>query len=453
MARSRAAIVLAAGKGVRMHSQTPKVLHKIGGRTMLDWALALARECGCDPVVVVHGSHAPEVGAAARMSGAEAALQDPPLGTGHAVAAAREALGDFDGDLVVLYADTPLVRPETVHRAFDALAGGAEIAVLGFETPAPGAYGRLILRDGVLTKIVEAKDATDEERAVTLCNSGVLAGDAGAVFGHVARLGNDNAKGEYYLTDIVAMAGRAEAVTGDAAEFAGVNDRLELAEAEAAFQARMRRQALLDGVSMIAPDTVFFTHDTQIGKGATVEPYVVFGPGVRVAGGATIRAFSHLEGATVGAGAVIGPYARLRPGAVLREQSRAGNFVEIKNATLGAGAKVNHLTYIGDADIGARANIGAGTITCNYDGVGKHRTVIGEEAFIGSNSALVAPLEIGAGAYVGSGSVVTENVPAESLAIARGRQQNREGWAAKFRARIKGEKDGKAEKAGKGDRT
>ncbi len=436
MGRSRAAIVLAAGKGTRMKSALPKVLHEVGGKTMLNWAIDLARDCGCKPVVVVHGAHAPEVGEAAMAAGAVPVLQDPPQGTGHAVAAAKDALKDFDGDLAVLYADTPLVRAGTVRRAFDALAD-ADIAVLGFDTDAPGAYGRLVVDGGKLTRIVEAKDASADELAITLCNSGVMAGDAKAMFGFVGQLDNDNAKGEYYLTDIVAMAGTAVAVTGEAEEFAGINDRLELAEAEAAFQAHRRREALMAGVRMTAPDTVFFTHDTEIGEGAVIEPYVVFGPKVRVAEGAVIHSFSHLEGAEAGAGAQIGPFARLRPGAVLGEKAKAGNFVEIKKATIGEGAKINHLTYIGDAEIGARVNIGAGTITCNYDGVNKYRTVIGADAFVGSNSALVAPLEIGEGAYVGSGSVVTVDVPPDSLAVARGRQENREGWAAKFKERMK----------------
>jgi len=440
MGRSRAAIVLAAGKGTRMKSALPKVLHGVGGRTMLDWALSLAKDCGCDRIVVVYGAHAPEVGDAAKNAGATAILQDPPLGTGHAVAAAKDALADFEGDLVVLYADTPLVQADTVRRAFAALESGADIAVLGFDTQQPGAYGRLIVEDGVLKRIVEAKDTNDAERTVTLCNSGVMAGDARTMFGFVSRLNNDNAKSEYYLTDVVAMADRAAAVMGEAAEFAGVNDRLELAAAEARFQARMRREALLNGVAMAAPETVVFHHDTRIEEGAVVEPYVVFGPGVRVAAGAVIHSFSHLEGASLDAGASAGPFARLRPGADLAAKAKVGNFVEIKQASIGAGAKVSHLTYLGDAEVGAGANIGAGTITCNYDGFRKHRTVIGEGAFIGSNSALVAPVTIGDGAYIGSGSVVTQDVAPDALALARARQEAKPGWAARFRERMKKEK-------------
>lgn len=440
MGRSRAAIILAAGKGTRMNSSLPKVLHTVGGKTMLNWALDLARGCGCERIVVVYGAHAPTVSQAAAEAGCAAVLQDPPLGTAHAVAAARAALADFEGDVAVLYADTPLVQPATVRRAFEALERGADIAVLGFDTPEPGAYGRLIVEQGTLKRIVEARDATPEELAATLCNSGVMAADARTLFDYVARIGNDNAKGEYYLTDAVAMAARAEAVLGDAAEFAGVNDRLELAEAEAAFQTRMRREALLAGVVMTAPETVFFHHDTRIGQGATVEPYVVFGPGVEVAPGAVVHSFSHLEAARVGPGASVGPFARLRPGAELAEGAKVGNFVEVKKAAIGAGAKVSHLTYIGDAEVGAGANIGAGTVTCNYDGFNKFRTVIGEGAFIGSNSALVAPVTIGAGAFVGAGSAVTKDVEADALAIARSRQEARPGWAARFRERMK--KDG-----------
>jgi bifunctional UDP-N-acetylglucosamine pyrophosphorylase/glucosamine-1-phosphate N-acetyltransferase len=386
---------------------------------------------------VVYGAHAPQVAAAAKAAGADAVLQDPPLGTAHAVAATKDLLGDFEGDVVVLYADTPLVRSETVRGAFAAVEQGADVAVLGFDTPQPGAYGRLVVENGALKRIVEANDAAPDELKITLCNSGVLAAPARTLFALVAQVKNKNAKKEYYLTDIVAIAKRAEAVTGDAAEFAGVNSRAELMEAETAFQARMRRAALEAGVTMIAPETVFFTHDTRLAEDVTVEPYVVFGAGVEIAAGAIVHSFSHVEGAKIGPGASVGPFARLRPGAVLGENAKIGNFVEVKNTTLGKDAKANHLTYLGDAQIGANANIGAGTITCNYDGFLKHRTVIGEGAFVGSNSALVAPVEIGARAYVGSGSVITGSVPPDALGVARGRQSVIPNWAVRFRERMK----------------
>lgn len=439
MARSRAAVILAAGHGTRMKSATPKVLHAVAGRPMLDWALALAAESGCEDVTVVYGAHAPEVGERAQAAGAKTAVQDPPQGTGHAVLCAKEALAGFEGDLVVLYADTPLIGAETVERAFAAIARDAAVAALGFEPDDPDAYGRLITNeDGSLERIVEARDASAGELAVRLCNSGVMAADATLMFELLGEVGNDNAKGEYYLTDIVALArGRGlscAAVTGEADEFLGVNSRADLAAAEAAFQQIRRADAMAAGVTLTAPETVYFSYDTELASDVVVEPNVVFGPGVKVASGATIRAFSHLEGADVAGGAVIGPYARLRPGAEIGEGAKVGNFVEVKKARLDTGAKVNHLTYIGDAELGAHVNVGAGTITCNYDGYGKFKTVIGEGAFIGSNSSLVAPVTIGAGAFVGSGSVVTEDVPDDALAVARGRQENKDGWAARFRA-------------------
>ncbi len=437
MARPRAAVILAAGHGTRMKSATPKVLHEVAGRPMLDWALALAAESGCENITVVYGAHASEVGARAEAAGAKTAVQDPPQGTGHAVLCAKEELAGFEGDLVVLYADTPLIGAGTVERTF-AIKRDAAVAALGFEPEEPGAYGRLITNeDGSLERIVEARDASAEELAVRLCNSGVMAADAKLMFELLSEVGNDNAKGEYYLTDIVALArGRGlacAAVTGEADEFLGVNSRADLAAAEAAFQQTRRADAMAAGVTLTAPETVFFSYDTALANDVIVEPNVVFAPGVRVASGATIRAFSHLEGADVAGGAVIGPYARLRPGAEIGEGAKVGNFVEVKKARLDKGAKVNHLTYIGDAELGAHVNVGAGTITCNYDGYGKHKTVIGAGAFIGSNSSLVAPVTIGAGAFVGSGSVVTDDVPDDALAVARGRQQNKDGWAARFR--------------------
>ncbi len=437
---SRAAIILAAGRGSRMKSATSKVLHSVGGLSMLAWSINLARASGAHDIIVVSGAHAPQVQAAAESLGVRTAVQDPPLGTGHAVQAAQAALGAHQGPAIVLYADTPLIQPGTVMRAFDALAAGAGVAVVGFEPADPGGYGRLIVNGaGGLERIVEAKDASAEERAVGLCNSGVMAADAALMFDLLSQVTNDNAKGEYYLTDLVGLA-RARGLScavahADADEVLGVNSRADLAEAEAAFQARARRDALEAGVTLIAPETVFFAHDTELAADVTVEPHVVFGPGVRAEAGAVIRAFSHLEGAHIGAGAQVGPYARLRPGADIGEAARIGNFVEVKNTRLEAGAKASHLTYLGDAEVGAGANIGAGTITCNYDGFAKHRTVIGPGAFIGSDTALVAPVTVGAGAITGAGSVIIGDVPDDALAIARGEQREIAGGAASFRAR------------------
>ncbi len=439
MTTARAAIVLAAGQGVRMRSSTPKVLHKVGGRAMADWTIAAAQALGCSPIVVVAGAHTPEVAAhaAAALGPKAVAIQDPPLGTAHAVLAAAPALRDFQGDAVVLYADTPLVRPQTLEAMFEARAG-ADIVVLGFEAAAPTGYGRLILESGALARIVEEKDASAQERAVTLCNSGMLVGDAQTLLALLAKVGCDNAKGEYYLTDVIALARaaglRAGVVMGAEAEMLGVNARAQLAQAEAAFQARARAAALEAGVTLIDPSTVYFSHDTALAPDVTVEPHVVFGPGVRVAEGARIRAFSHLEGAEVGAHASVGPFARLRPGARLGAKVKIGNFVEVKNATFGEAAQASHLAYVGDAEIGARANIAAGVITCNYDGFHKHRTVIGPEAFIGSDTALVAPVRVGARAYTASGSVITEDVPDGALALARSRQSVKPGWSERFRA-------------------
>ncbi len=444
MPQPRAAVILAAGQGTRMKSAVPKVLHTVGGRPMLAWALALADAVGAERKVVVAAPGADEVRAAATALGATVAVQDKPLGTGHAVNAARDALAGFAGDVAVICADTPLIRPETLTRALEAGAEG--VGVLGFEPEEPGAYGRLVLdKDGDLERIVEAKDAAPAELALRLCNAGVMTAPAALLFELLAKVGDDNAKGEYYLTDVVALARqagtRARVARAPADEVLGVNTKAELARAEAAFQDRARAAALAAGVTLIAPESVYFSHDTELGPDATVEPHVVFGPGVTIESGARVRAFSHLEGATVRGGAEVGPFARLRPGADIGAGAKVGNFVEIKNATLGAGAKAGHLSYLGDAVIGAKANIGAGTITCNYDGVAKHKTVIGPGAFIGSDTALVAPVTVGAGAYTGSGSVITSDVPDDALAVARGRQKTIPGWAAKFRAK-KGNKDG-----------
>ena len=437
----RAAVILAAGQGTRMKSPTPKVLHKIAGRAMLDLAIDAAVELGCDRIVVVVGTHSPEVGehVKKRLGEGAIAIQDPPLGTGHAVLAARDVLASFSGDVVVTYADCPLLTAAAIEPLFDLHGAGADVAVLGFEAADPGAYGRLILgEDGDLHRIVEAKDATDAEKAISACNSGVMAADAALLFTLLDKVGNANAKGEYYLTDVIGLAVgdglSAQATFAPEEAVMGVNSQGELAMAEAAFQARRRRQLMADGVTMTAPDTVHLAHDTEIAGGVTVEPYVVFGPKVKIEAGATIRAFSHIEQAVVRSGAIVGPYARLRPGADIGRNAHVGNFVEVKNVKVGEGAKLNHLTYVGDGTIGARANLGAGTIFCNYDGFDKFETHVGADAFIGSDTALVAPVTVGDGAFTGSGSVITEDVPAGALALGRGRQVIKEGWATAFRA-------------------
>lgn len=440
MSRARASVILAAGQGTRMRSATPKVLHRVGGRAMLDWAIFAARAAGAERILIVAGAHAPEVAAAAEraLGPGCVAIQDPPLGTGHAVRAAQQLLADFDGDLFVQFADTPLLTADTLAKLARLRDEGADVALLGFEPDDPGAYGR-ILRDGAggVTRIVEAKDATPQERAVRLCNAGVMCADARKLFAWLARVTNANAKGEYYLTDIVGLAvadgARVAVDVAPEDEVMGVNARDELAVAEAVFQKRARAAAMARGVTLLDPDTVYFSHDTELGADVTVEPHVVFGPGVRVADRVVIKAFCHIEGAKIGVGAIIGPFARLRPGADLGADVHIGNFVEVKKATIGQGAKANHLAYLGDAIIGARANIGAGTITCNYDGFDKYVTEIGEEAFIGSNSSLVAPVKIGARAYTGSGSVITRNVPDDALGLERSALTIKDGWAARFR--------------------
>lgn len=446
--RPRAAIILAAGHGTRMKSSMSKVLHAVGGRSMLEWSIALAQSLGCARIVVVTGAHNPDAKARAEaiLGPGTTALQDPPMGTGHAVRCAEAAMAGFEGDAIVLYADTPLIGSATAAAVFDALEGGASVGVLGFVARDPGAYGRLIeTPDGMLDAIVEAKEATPDQLAVTLCNSGVLAAPSGLLFELLADVRNDNAKGEYYLTDVVALArGRglgARAVHATEDEVLGVNSRVELAEAEASFQARRRREAMIAGVTLVDPGSVFFSHDTELGNDVIVEPNVVFGPGVSVESGARVRAFCHLEGCVVRAGAVLGPYARIRPGSDVGAGAHIGNFVELKNTTMGPGAKANHLTYLGDATVGAKANIGAGTVTCNYDGYFKSRTVIGEGAFIGSDTMLVAPVTIGAGANTGSGSTITSDVPDGALAVERGELRVVEGGATRYRARKQAQKD------------
>ncbi|PIE18359.1 MAG: bifunctional N-acetylglucosamine-1-phosphate uridyltransferase/glucosamine-1-phosphate acetyltransferase [Proteobacteria bacterium] len=437
MSRPTALIVLAAGKGTRMESDLPKVLHKIAGAPMLAHAMDSGLELDPARMIVVagHGADAVEAAAVEHSPETQTVRQEEQLGTAHAVDQARALLDGFDGDVFVLYGDTPLIRAETLARMARARADH-DVVVLGFEAADPGRYGRLKTDGDTLLEIVEFKDASDEERAITLCNSGVLCADRAVLFDLIAQIGNDNASGEYYLTDVPALA-RAKGLSAgvvrcEEAETLGVNTRAQLAEAEAAFQARARSAALELGVTMQAPETVFFARDTVIGRDAEIEPNVVFGPGVTVETGARIRAFSHLEGCHVSRGAIVGPYARLRPGAELSEDARVGNFVEIKAATLGEGAKVNHLSYIGDAEIGARSNIGAGTITCNYDGFAKHRTEVGRGAFIGSNTMLVAPVRVGDEAMTGSGSVITDPVPDGALALGRAKQVTKPGLARKM---------------------
>lgn len=447
LAAPLAIVVLAAGKGTRMKSDLHKVLHPIAGRPMLEHLLASAAQLAPERQVVVAG-HGRDQLERALGSRATIAVQDPQLGTGHAVQQAHQALTGFDGDVLILYGDVPFVRPETMRAMIERLHAqdAPAVVVLGFQPVDPLQYGRVLAHDdGRIAMMVEYKDATDEQRACTLCNSGLMAVKSADLFELLAKVGNENAQGEYYLVDIVNIAtleGRACAVivTDDADEVGGINSRGELAEAEARWQTRRRIRAMADGATLIAPETVFFAWDTALGRDVTIEPNVVFGPGVTVADGVTIHAFSHLEGATLESGVAIGPFARLRPGAVLKAGSKVGNFVEMKNAVLGEGAKANHLTYLGDATVGAGANIGAGTITCNYDGYFKHKTVIGERAFIGSNSALVAPVKIGADAIVAAGSAVTRDVADGELRLVRGEQLVKPGWADRFHDAMKKKK-------------
>ena len=444
--RRRLAIVLAAGEGVRMKSARPKVLHEIAGRSMLAHVLAAVAAAGAGDVALVVGPGRDDVAAEARKNAPSASLfvQMQRRGTAHAVLAAREAIARGYDDILIVYADIPLLRATTLASLFDSLAEGAIVAALGFAARDPTGYGRLIEKDGALVAIREHKDASQTERAIGLCNAGPIAVSGAHALELLDLIGSDNAAGEFYLTDIVAIA----AAIGLAAtkriapeeEVRGVNDRVQLAAAEAAMQGRLREQAMREGATLIAPDTVFLSHDTKLGRDVLIEPHVVFGKGCEIAEGAVIRAFSHLQGARVAAGASVGPYARLRPGADIAAGAKVGNFVELKNAVVEAGAKVNHLSYIGDARVGAGANVGAGTITCNYDGFSKFRTDIGAGAFVGSNSSLVAPVTIGAGAYIGSGSVVTEDVEPDSLALGRSRQVAKAGWAKAFRERHKPKK-------------
>ena len=434
-----AVVILAAGQGSRMKSSLHKVLHPLAGRPMLLHLLESVAALAPERQLVVVGSGREQVEKAVAGRGVEIAVQAEQLGTGHAVAQAREALAGSEGDVLILYGDVPLVRAETMRAMIERLHGddAPVCVVLGFRPEDAAAYGRIVAKaDGRIEKMVEYKDASEEERAVDLCNSGLMAVRAVDLFALLERVGNDNAAGEYYLPDIVMLAGadgRTSAVIEtQAAEVAGVNSRVELAALEASWQANRREEAMREGVTLIAPETVFFAHDTVLGRDVTIEPNVVFGPGVVVEEGAVIHAFCHLEGAHVGPGASVGPFARLRPGTELGEKVRVGNFVEIKNAALNRGAKANHLSYVGDARVGEDVNIGAGTITCNYDGYFKHQTVIGDRAFIGSNSALIAPVRIGRDAIVAAGSAVSRDVADGELRLVRAEQFVKPGWADRF---------------------
>lgn len=433
----RTAIVLAAGEGTRMASGKAKVLHRIGRRTLIAHVLEAVWAAGVARIAVVVGPHREDVATAVRRVAPHAQIfvQQERRGTAHAVLAARAALERGD-DLLIVYGDTPLLRPATLSALLDAVEEAA-VSVLGFRPADPSGYGRLIVEGNEILAIREERDASTAEKKIRLCNAGAMALAGAHALKLLERITDKNAKREFYLTDAVAVARAAKlkVVVREATEeeVMGVNDKSQLAGAEAGLQARLRETAMKAGASLLAPDTVHLASDTKLGRDVVVEPYVVFGPGVVVEEGAVIRSFSHLEGAHIGAGASVGPFARLRPGTKLGAGARIGNFVETKAAEFGAGAKANHLAYVGDASIGADANIGAGTITCNYDGFQKHRTEIGKGAFIGSNSALVAPVKVGDGAYIASGSVITGNVPADALGVARGRQVNKEGWAKDLR--------------------
>ncbi|MEO5338300.1 MAG: bifunctional UDP-N-acetylglucosamine diphosphorylase/glucosamine-1-phosphate N-acetyltransferase GlmU [Magnetospirillum sp. WYHS-4] len=443
--RKTAAVILAAGLGTRMKSDLPKVMHRVAGRPMIRHLIASLAEHDLERTVVVVGEGMDAVADA--VAPHPTAIQKDRLGTAHAVLAARDAMAGFDGDVLILYGDTPLIGPETLGRMLAARRATPHpaLVVLGFRPRDPGHYGRLLMGEGgSLEAIVEAKEASPAQLAIDLCNSGVMCIDGARLFGLLDRVGNANAKKEYYLTDIVALA-RADGlpcamVEGEETELLGVNSRAELAAAEAIVQARLRAAALANGATLIAPETVFFSHDTRLGRDVLVEPFVFFGPGVTVGDEVEIRAFSHLEGASVASGARIGPYARLRPGADIGSEAHIGNFVEVKKSTIEERAKVNHLTYIGDARVGAGANVGAGTITCNYDGFFKSLTDIGKGAFIGSNTALVAPVKVGDGAIVGAGSVIARDVAPDALAVTRAQHTEVAGWAKRFRERKAAEK-------------
>ncbi|HYM19208.1 MAG TPA: bifunctional UDP-N-acetylglucosamine diphosphorylase/glucosamine-1-phosphate N-acetyltransferase GlmU [Micropepsaceae bacterium] len=438
MTSKLAIVVLAAGQGTRMKSALPKVLHKLGGRPMLAHVLDAARKLQAARIIVVRSADADEVVDVARAWDAATVVQERQLGTGHAVLASEGKLEDFDGDLLVLFGDSPLLTVKTLGRLLDRLKS-ADMAALGFRAADPTGYGRMIVDGDIVKRIVEEKDATPAERRVDLCFAGMLAARGHKLFEILRKVGNKNAQGEFYLTDAIALGRKAgltcAVVEGSEAEMLGVNSRAQLAAAEAAFQARKRAELMEAGVSFAAPETVYLSADTVIEADAVIGPYVVIGPGVTIRKGAEIRAFSHLEGAEVGPNAIVGPFARLRPGTVLEKDVHVGNYVEVKNARLEEGAKANHLTYIGDARVGAKTNIGAGTITCNYDGAEKHVTDIGANAFVGSNTTLVAPVKVGDGAYVAAGSTITENVEKDALALGRARQVAKPERAKAMRAK------------------
>lgn len=443
MARQCLTIILAAGKGTRMKSPLPKVLHEVAGMPMVGHVVASAKQAGSDSLAIVTGHGSDEVRKTLDSLDIQADyfVQKDQLGTGDAVNAARQAISTCPDDILVMFGDTPLVKSETLLAARQQLADGADVIVIGFRTNDPSGYGRLVEKNGHLMAIVEEKEASAEQKTITFCNGGLMAFNGKHLPAILDQIDNDNNKGEYYLTDAVEIANnmnlRVVAIETPFESILGVNTRVELAEVEALWQEKTRKRHMLAGVAMTAPETVFFQHDTSLGKNVTLEPNIYFGPGVRIADNARIRAYSHLEGCSVGEGAEVGPFARLRPGADLGSSSKVGNFCEVKKAEIGAGAKVNHLTYIGDAVIGAGANIGAGTITCNYDGYNKFNTKIGNNAFIGSNSSLVAPVSIGDNAYIASGSVISDDVPDDALGIGRARQENKPGLASKLRARFK----------------
>lgn len=451
--RNCLAVILAAGESTRMKSSQSKVLHPVANRPMIAHVVEALAKAGISDIALVLGRDAEKVEAAAKNAAITNSvhIQTERLGTAHAVLAARDAIARGYDDVLVVFGDTPLITETPLIAARDGLANGADVVVIGFETADPTGYGRLIVEDGELLAIREHKDASEAERAITYCNGGLMAIDGRKALDLIGKIGNANAKGEYYLTDIVevvrAAGGHAIAVEAPEEELTGCNTRAELAVIERLWQERRRLEMMIDGVSMIAPETVFLSHDTKIGRDVTIEPNVFFGPGVTVESGALIHSFSHIEGAHISADAEIGPYARLRPGANLGKGSKVGNFTEVKKAEIGVGAKVNHLSYIGDAVIGAHTNVGAGTITCNYDGINKHLTRIGAGAFIGSNTSLVAPVSIGNGAYIASGSVITADVPDDAVAFARARQENKEGRAVLIRERNQAIKDAKKKAA------
>jgi bifunctional UDP-N-acetylglucosamine pyrophosphorylase/glucosamine-1-phosphate N-acetyltransferase len=451
MTKKLSCIILAAGKGTRMKSALPKPLHAIAGRPMIGHVIAAAEALNPDKIVVVIGPDMEQMGQAVKPY--PTAVQNVVNGTGGAVLAAKDHFRDFDGDIIILFSDTPLVTPATLQKMLDIRRQFPAIGLTfsGMNVTAPNTYGRMVMDDdGTLKKIVEFKDASDEEKKITLCNGGIVCADGGQLFKWLGQISNNNTQNEYYLTDLPAVARKdnrqTHVVEVSPAEMEGVNSRIDLARVEKIAQQRLREKHMLNGVTLLDPESVYFSYDTIIGQDVKIEPNVFFGAGVKISNNAEILANSHIEGAEIGEGAHIGPFARLRPGSKIGRQAKIGNFVETKNTHLGDGAKASHLSYLGDAEIGEKANIGAGTITCNYDGFLKHKTKIGRQAFIGSNSALIAPLTIGDGAYVGAGSTIAKDVPDNALGVTRAQQTNIEGWAETFRQRKIKEKTKKESK-------